>query len=165
MAGKKSEKTPGQRIEQFKDMLGEVPDEKVAEMADVPVEAVVAFRSSLEAPKAPEPPDAPPVPPEAQDGVGATLDAATLALAKAAEALLAQGYTWVEGLLVPPTSAPVPKAGRQIQLTQSFDYRGFNMKGKPVTIRLAASLYRGEMAEKVIEIAEREGKGHLIVPA
>lgn len=145
-------KSKSEKLAPFAELIasGEVPAEKIAEMAGVAVDEVEAAAAMSESePAAPEPP--------------VVVDERTELLANAAEQLLEQGWKLRDGQLVPPTPAAVAKrAELQVRLKAPVRYKVTNAKGKVVEVLLPRSIYRGEMAERVASIAEVAGKRHLV---
>lgn len=131
-------KTKSEKLAPFADLIGEVPAEKIAEMAGVSVEEVEEASAPVEQTTAPDP-----------------AEERMVMLAAAAESLLAQGWKLRDGELVAPApqvATGAPAKSLVIRLKAPVRYAITNAKGKRVEIVLPRSVYRGEMAVRVLEI-------------
>lgn len=107
------------KVDPYAHLLGDVPDEKIAEMAGVKTATVKAYRLKLEG----------------------------------AADLSADPGTMLESPTVPVMpAAAAPPPPHTIRLTRFAHYTGTRQSGKPVSLTLAASVYRGRMAAKVLEV-------------
>lgn len=148
------------KLEAFADQIGKVPAEKIAEIADVSVEAVHAAEVEMGVRPAvfdddeDEADDIDPEDEEAPRAVVASEPDADeddlrelMALAKAAKAA---GFRMSGGKVIAPRPKPVERL--TIRLKRAHTYRGRTPQGKPVSVTLGRSIYRDEMARKVLEI-------------
>ncbi|MEQ1494487.1 MAG: hypothetical protein ABL912_01835 [Novosphingobium sp.] len=127
------------KLEPYTELIGKVPNEKIASMAGVSVEEVAAEAAASAGPDAvAEAPTAGPT-------------EAELLVQQALEA----GFTVVAGRLVPPVPKPQPEL--VIRLKQSTTYDTINKAGRPIKMPLAASVYRGEMARTVVGLVKDKG--------
>lgn len=142
-------------LKEFEALLGELPDEKIAEMSGVSVAAVARARAEKESDEADDRAPADPVRGKSQAELEATaaevnahappsVTAEILRLAAAAKRLQDEGWAMsVEGDLIRPFAE---SANLVIQVEYGAYYSGKNARGKDVRIDVARSIYRGDMA-------------------
>lgn len=137
------------KIDAFAHLLNELTDEQIAEMADVQPATVAAYRR-----KHGSPTDEPE--PAAADDLGAHLDAEP----GPEPAPKAQAEAHQVEPIAPPAPEPAepaePKPLR-VRLKWAVPWTGDGKRGRRVSGVLAQSIYRGAMAERVLEIV---GKDH-----
>lgn len=146
------------KLNAFIELLGAIPDDKVAEMADVSVAEVVAAREALEIPaldetgstsestedQTPEPPA--PEPKASKGRGGKSRPPTPKPKSRTGGAEIAELAAKFAAIAAPV----VIKLLRKVRVTVP------NSKGRPMKTDLIPNIYRGEMARRVIELVPED---------
>lgn len=168
MPRKKKGEQVNSKLAPFEDQIGEVPAEKLAEIAEVSVEEVREAERELGFNSEEAPPDEEDEPdpdtdeedPAPEYVVRTRMEEAAdedpeefRALISMARAAKRAGWKVVNGKAVPPAPRGAPPR-LVIRLKRAVTYTATAANGKRVSVTLGRSIYRDAMARKVMEIVK-----------